>query len=277
MKPLYFILWCLLTLPALAQQKVTLNVATYNLRYNTVADSLNAWPYRKEQVKSLIRYHGFDIFGTQEGLRDQLDELAQMQEYAFTGVGRDDGKKAGEHSAIFYRWEKFELVDSGNFWLSETPEKPSKGWDATCCNRLCTWAAFKVKQSNTLFYVFNAHFDHQGTEARKQSARLMLQKMNEIARDAAIICMGDFNSTPETEQVSSIKKVFQDAYDISETAPYGPVGTFNGFRWNAVAKDRIDYVFVTKPIKVLKYAVLSDAVNLRYPSDHFPVLVKLEW
>jgi endonuclease/exonuclease/phosphatase family metal-dependent hydrolase len=277
MKLLYFILLCLVTLPGFAQQKLTLQVATYNLRYNNVNDSLNAWPYRKEQVKALIRYHGFDIFGTQEGLREQLDDLAQMQEYAFTGVGRDDGKRAGEHSAIFYRKDKFELQATGDFWLSETPAKPSKGWDATCCNRLCTWAKFKVQHTGKLFFVFNVHFDHQGTEARKQSARLMLQKMNEFAPGAVTICMGDLNSTPETEQISTLKGVLQDAYETTATAPYGPVGTFNGFRWNTIPKDRIDYIFISRPLRVLTYAALPDAVNLRYPSDHFPVTVKLEW
>jgi endonuclease/exonuclease/phosphatase family metal-dependent hydrolase len=277
MKLMYFLFLWLVTLPGFAQNKVTLNMATYNLRYNTVNDSANAWPYRKELVKALIRYHGFDIVGTQEGLREQLNDLAQMQEYAFTGVGRDDGKLAGEHSAIFYRKDKFELLATGDFWLSETPAKPSKGWDATCCNRLCTWAKFKVKQTGKVFFVFNVHFDHQGVEARKQSARLLLQQMKTIAADAVTICMGDLNSTPETEQISTLRGVLQDAYEATQMAPYGPVGTFNGFRWNSIPKDRIDYIFVSRPVRVLTYAALSDGANLRYPSDHFPVLAKLEW
>ena len=126
----------------IAQKLDPIIVATYNLRYNTKNDGINAWPNRKENVKALIQYHELDLFGTQEGLHDQLNDIAELKEFAFLGAGRDDGKEAGEHSAIFYRKDRFKPLQSGNFWLSETPDKPGKGWDATCCNRICSWAQF---------------------------------------------------------------------------------------------------------------------------------------
>ncbi|MDI9880609.1 endonuclease/exonuclease/phosphatase family protein [Flectobacillus longus] len=252
----------------------TLNVATYNLRLNTAGDGINAWPNRKEEVKKLIRYHEFDIFGTQEGFAGQLKDLVEMPEYTYTGVGRDDGKEAGEHSAIVYRKDKFKLLEHGDFWLSQTPDKPSKGWDATCCNRICSWGKFKEVKSGKTFYFFSVHFDHQGVEARRQSGFLMVQKIKEIAKNTPAICVGDFNSTPDTEQIKIMQASLGDSYLVTKMPPYGPVGTFNGFKHDAPLKDRIDYIFVDKHFEVLKYAVLTDAYDSKYPSDHQPVVIK---
>lgn len=252
----------------------TLNVATYNLRLNTAGDGINAWPNRKEEVKKLIRYHEFDIFGTQEGFAGQLKDLVEMPEYTYTGVGRDDGKEAGEHSAIVYRKDKFKLLEHGDFWLSQTPDKPSKGWDATCCNRICSWGKFKEIKSGKTFYFFSVHFDHQGVEARRQSGFLMVQKIKEIAKNTPAICVGDFNSTPDTEQIKIMQASLGDSYLVTKMPPYGPVGTFNGFKHDAPLKDRIDYIFVDKHFEVLKYAVLTDAYDNKYPSDHQPVVIK---
>lgn len=264
----------LLTRAALAQKAVPFHIATYNIRYNNPDDGVNAWPNRKEVVKSLIRYHEFDIFGIQEGLRSQLDDLGEMTEFAFIGKGRDDGKQAGEHSAIFYRKDRFKLLQSGDFWLSETPEKPSLGWDATCCNRICSWSKFNDLKTKKTFYVFNAHFDHQGLEARRQSGKLMVQKIKEIAKNNPTICLGDFNSTSDTEQIKTMQTLLQDAFRITVTPPYGPEGTFNAFKFNAPLGDRIDYIFVSQQIVVQKYGVLSDSHQQRYPSDHLPVVIR---
>jgi len=265
----------LATYPAAAQKKESITVASYNLRYNTAGDGVNAWPNRKEMVKSLIRYHEFDLFGVQEALRGQLVDLTEMNEFAFLGKGRDDGKEGGEHSAIFYKKDRFDVLKSGDFWLSETPDVPGKGWDATCCNRICSWAQFKDKNTKKTFYFFSVHFDHQGVVARRESGKLMVQKIKEIAGNDLTICVGDLNSTPETEQVKTIQTLLNDSYQVTAMPPYGPVGTFNGFKFDAPLKNRIDYVFVSKPIKVLSYAVLTDALDQRYPSDHQPVVVKL--
>ncbi|RYU97150.1 endonuclease/exonuclease/phosphatase family protein [Emticicia agri] len=257
-----------------SQKGTPITVATYNLRYNTANDGVNAWPNRKEFVKALVSYHGFDIFGTQEGLRGQLNDIAELNEFAFLGAGRDDGKEAGEHSAIFYRKDRFKVLKSGNFWLSETPEKPGKGWDATCCNRICSWAKFKDLKTKKDFYFFSVHFDHQGVEARRQSGKLMVKKIQEIANDAPVICVGDLNSLPDTEQVKEIQTILNDAHNVSAMPPYGPEGTFNAFKFDAPMKNRIDYIFTDKRINVLKYGVLTDAKDQRYPSDHQPVVIK---
>lgn len=259
---------------AFARSNEPIVVATYNLRMNNPGDGVNAWPNRKEQVKALIRFHGFDIFGTQEGFIGQLNDLAEMNEYAFVGAGRDDGKQAGEHSAIIYRKDRFKLLDNGDFWLSETPEKPGKGWDATCCNRICSWAKFKDLKTKKDFYFFSVHFDHQGVKARVESGKLMVKKITEIAGAAPVFCVGDLNSTPETEQIKSMKSLLRDSYEVTEMAPYGPVGTFNSFNYNAPMKNRIDYVFVSDQIKVLKYGVLTDSYDQKFPSDHQPVVIE---
>ncbi|MCE7057287.1 endonuclease/exonuclease/phosphatase family protein [Algoriphagus sp. AGSA1] len=267
----------LLSFTALGQKNTELKVASYNLRMDTPRDSMNAWPHRKENVKALIQYHDFDIVGTQEAFIHQLNDLLEMPGFAFVGVGRDDGKSAGEHSAIFYKTEKFDLLDSGNFWLSETPDKPGLGWDATCCNRIASWALLKDRKTKKDFYVFNAHFDHQGVEARKESGKLMIQKIREIAKNKPIICTGDFNSTPDTEQIIALSAFLKDSYTSTKMPPYGPIGTSNGFRFTAPMKNRIDYVFVSEDFQVLKYAVLTDAKEQRYPSDHLPVVATVQF
>ncbi|MGA0559196.1 endonuclease/exonuclease/phosphatase family protein [Larkinella sp. VNQ87] len=271
---LFLLTTFLITHDAFSQKNTPLVVATYNIRYNTKNDGINAWPNRKEDVKALIRYHEFDLFGTQEGLRDQLEGIAELNEFAFLGAGRDDGKQAGEHSAIFYKKDRFKVLKSGDFWLSETPDKPGKGWDATCCNRICSWAQFRDLTTKKEFYFFSVHFDHQGVEARRQSGKLMVQKIQEIAKDAPVILVGDLNSTPETEQVKTLETLLNDSYKVTAQPPYGPVGTFNSFKHDAPMKNRIDYIFVKKGIDVLKYGVLTDAKDQRYPSDHQPVVIK---
>ncbi|MCF2497980.1 MULTISPECIES: endonuclease/exonuclease/phosphatase family protein [Dyadobacter] len=257
-------------------QKNTINVASYNLRYNTANDGVNAWPNRKENVKGLIRFHEFDIFGVQEALIGQLKDVAELTEFTFYGKGRDDGKEGGEHSAIFYKKDRFKALQSGDFWLSETPDKPGKGWDATCCNRIASWVKFQDLLSKKEFYFFNVHFDHQGVEARRQSGHLMVKKISEIAGKSTVILTGDFNSTPETEQIKTIQGLLNDSHEVTKQPPYGPEGTFNSFKFDAAMDKRIDYIFVSKNINVLKYGVLTDAKEQRYPSDHQPVLIKVE-
>ena len=280
MRPLLLLLSILFNLcgSQLAEARkapVPLRIATYNLRYNNASDGPDAWPNRKEMVKNLVRYHDFDVFGTQEGLREQLTGVAELPEYAFVGHGRDDGKEAGEHSAIFYKKARLQVLQTGDFWLSQTSDRPSLGWDATCCNRICSWAKFKDLQSGQTFFFFSVHFDHQGVEARRQSGHLMVTKIKEIAKNAPVVCVGDFNSTPDTEQIKTLQTLLGDAYQLTQRPPYGPVGTFNGFKLDAPLLDRIDYIFVSRGSTVLSYAVLTDSLRGRYPSDHFPVLAEV--
>lgn len=275
MKQLIFITALFCSLYASGQKRHTLTLATFNLRFDTSADGDNAWPNRREFVKKLIAYHEFDIMGTQELLKNQIDDLLDMDGWAYIGAGRNDGLHGGEHSAIFYKKDRFKVLQSGDFWLSQTPEKPSLGWDATCCNRICTWGKFKDRLSRNVFFVFNAHFDHQGQEARRQSGLLVVQKMKELASGFPVVFCGDLNSTPDTEQVRCIGSYLRDSYLATQTPPYGPVGTFSAFKLNAPFDERIDYIFVSNQFAVLKYAALTDFLNARFASDHLPVVVKV--
>jgi endonuclease/exonuclease/phosphatase family metal-dependent hydrolase len=260
---------------AFAQSNRTMNVGTYNLRLNIAVDGANAWPHRKEAVKALIRYHELDLFGTQEGLVDQIEDLAAMEDFAYVGVGRDDGKRAGEFAAIFYRKSRFKVLQHGDYWLSETPDKPGKGWDARCCNRIATWAKMRDLRANKVFYAFSVHFDHEGVVARRESAHLMLRKMRELAGSHPLLCLGDFNATPDSEPIAIMSAGLTDAYRVSATPPYGPVGTFNDFKLDAELKNRIDYIFINSRVKVLKYAALTDSFGARFPSDHLPVVARV--
>jgi endonuclease/exonuclease/phosphatase family metal-dependent hydrolase len=276
MRTILFLLCMMWALAAsAAPQSAPINVATYNLRYKHAEDGPNAWPARKDMVKALIRYHEFDIVGTQEGLADQVADLAQMEEFDHVGVGRDDGKSAGEHSAIFFRKSRFALMGKGDFWLSETPDHPSYGWDARCCHRLASWARLRDRSSSRVLYVFSVHFDHEGELARRASAELVLRKIAEIAHGEPAICVGDFNSTPDTVQIQTMSRAMRDAFRASQAPPYGPAGTFNDFHRDVAPTERIDYVFVDRHFDVLTYAALSDSLDQRYPSDHFPVVARV--
>lgn len=262
-----------------AKGKNEMRVASFNLRMNTPKDGENAWPNRTKMVNELIRYHDFDIFGTQEAFKGMLDDIVAAGGYAYVGKGREDGIDGGEHSAILYKLSRFKLLDSGDFWFSETPDLPGKGWDAKCCNRICSWGKFKDLKSGKVFYFFNSHFDHEGQVARRESSKLLLKKIKEIAGNAPTFATGDFNATPESEPIQTILSdgLLKDAYAISETSPYGPVGTFQNFNLESPMDSRIDFVFVTNPIKIKKYAVLTDIRNKRFPSDHCPVVVDVEF
>ncbi len=259
-----------------AQQNTygSLNVLSYNIRYNNPRDSINAWPNRKEWVKSLVKFYDTDILSIQEGLSDQVDYLQSATGFAVEGVGRDDGKRAGEFSAIYYNPNRFVKRVAGHFWLSETPEVPSKGWDAAIV-RLCTWVRLYDKERKQEFFVFNTHYDHMGAVARVRSSELLQKQIPLIAGDFPVILTGDLNVTPETESVATIKTFLSDARDVSMEPPYGPDGSFNAFKFDAPLKDRIDYIFTSKQIKVLKYGILSDSKDQRYPSDHLPVFARV--
>jgi endonuclease/exonuclease/phosphatase family metal-dependent hydrolase len=262
-------------------QSQDLNVMTFNIRLNTKADSLNAWPFRKDKVASQILFHQAHILGVQEALHDQMTDLQQLLPgYNYTGVARDDGKTKGEYSAIFFDTSRLKLIQSSTFWLSLTPELPgSKSWDAAI-TRIVTWAKFTDKKNRKQFFVFNTHFDHMGKEARKQSAMLLKQKVKEIASSLPVIIMGDFNSKPFEEPIVILIDKddplrFSDSKEISMTPHYGPTGTFNGFRSKEVDEYPIDYIFLKGKWKVLQHATFSQTWEGRFSSDHFPVFAKV--
>ncbi len=254
-----------------------LTAGSYNIRFDNPRDSGNLWATRAPVVASLIRFHNFDLLGTQEGLKNQLDDLSKaLPEYSRYGAGRDDGKEKGEHAAIFYRKDSFKVLNKGDFWLSQTPEKPSLGWDATCCNRICSWLYLQHITTGKKFYFFNAHFDHQGVQARKESSKLILQKIKSIAGNEPVIFTGDLNGTQQSEWYLQLANsgFLKDSYKQVKH-PYVNSASFNAFGAAKQSTDIIDHIFVNDRFTVSRWGILTDTYHGKFPSDHFPVLVKL--
>jgi endonuclease/exonuclease/phosphatase family metal-dependent hydrolase len=279
LKKVFFL--CLLVFCFASSKAQTINVATYNIRNdNNSEDSTNGngWKQRYPVISALIRFHDFDIFGTQEGLYHQILDLSkELPDYTYYGIGRDDGKQAGEHSEIFFKKDKFGLLAHGDFWLSQTPDKPSLGWDATCCNRICSWVLLQDKKSKKKFYVFNTHYDYQKDLARNESSKLILKKIKEIAGTQPVIFMGDMNGGNESEWYKTIANsgFLNDTYKEAKN-PYANNGSFNAFGSAVKSNEIIDHIFVTKHFTVQKWAILTDTYYGKYPSDHFPVLAVLK-
>lgn len=251
------------------------NIITYNIRMNTPDDGVNAWPLRKDKVAGLLRFHQADIFNVQEALPEQLDDLVtSFPDFDHVGLGRDDGKRMGEHMLIFFRKIRFEKLSDGMFWLSETPDKPGLGWDAVC-NRTVTWIKLKDKMTNKVFFVLDTHFDHRGNVAREESAKLILKSIREINKEnLPLILTGDFNLTKTTSPVQLILTELKDARDVSKVTPYGPEGTSGGFDVKLMPRT-IDYIFINGKVGIQRFGVLSDSFGLYYPSDHLPVLAEV--
>ena len=269
----------IIMLSTLQIQAQNLKVMSYNIRLDIEADGDNDWTHRKDFFSSQIQFYEPDIFGVQEAKLNQVNDMeTALPQYQNVGIGRD-GIGKGEFSNIFYKKDRFKVVVSTTFWLSETPEKISKGWDAQF-NRVCTYALFKDTKTKKLFWVFNTHLDHMGEEARTNGILLILSKIKNLnTKNYPVLFMGDFNSQPTSERIRALKKEMNDTREISEAKPFGPSGTFNGFKHNKPVTTQIDYIFVSKnnKFKVKKFAVLSDSKDLRYPSDHLPVYVELSF
>lgn len=256
--------------PIMAQ---TFTVGTYNLRYDNPRDSGNLWKDRLPRVTALIEFHDFDLLGTQEGLQHQIDAIAKaLPNYSYYGIGRDDGVYAGEHSAIFYKKDKFTLIKKGDFWLSATPEKPGFGWDAKI-NRICSWVLLKHNASGQNIYFFNVHYDHQGIQARIESSKLILSKIKSIAAGVPVILTGDFNGDHQSDWYKNIANsnyLFDSFTKVAKA--YIPNGSFQGFGPNLNRDQVIDHIFTSKHFNVQKWGVLTDSYDGKFPSDHFPIL-----
>jgi endonuclease/exonuclease/phosphatase family metal-dependent hydrolase len=262
-----------------AQQSI--NVISFNIRFDNPKDAPNDWPNRKENAASQLLFHEADLIGIQEALFHQIEDLkALMPGYASIGVGRDDGKTAGEFSNILYNKERFAVLDTQTFWLSLTPNIPgSKDWDAAI-TRVVTWGKLKDKVNGKTFFHFNTHFDHVGKEARRNSAAYLLKAVDSIAGGLPAIITGDFNAHPDDEPIQVITNQesplrLTDAKGLSATGHYGPTGTFNAFRNKEQSDKPIDYIFLKGSFKVLQHATLSQTWGGLFSSDHFPVFAKL--
>ncbi|MCW3808002.1 endonuclease/exonuclease/phosphatase family protein [Plebeiibacterium marinum] len=291
-------------LASCSEQAEEITVGSFNIRYHNSGDSIqgNGWEQRCPVVCNLIRFNDFEVLGAQEVLHDQLlDMLQGLPGYDYVGVGRDDGKTKGEYAPIFFQKEKCKVLKSGHFWLSEITDRPNKGWDAAL-PRICTWARFKDKVTGFEFFCFNLHMDHIGVEARKNSAKLVLNKITEMSPHIPVVLTGDFNVDQNSPNYAILEgsHLLNDCYKVAKVC-YALNGTFNGFHINTKTESRIDHVFVSPDFKVERYGILTDTyrtqvaestpqqngnfpkeVSLtkyesRTPSDHFPVKVVLSY
>ena len=280
-------------------------VGSYNIRYKNDGDSArgNVWAKRCQVICDQVNFMAPDIFGSQEVLHEQLlDLLAGFDGYDFIGVGRDDGKTGGEYAAIFYKTARLRLLDQGNFWLNETPDRPALGWDAACI-RICTWGKFarQTATDDDAFFFFNLHMDHVGVTARREAAKLIVRKIRELASGKHVIVTGDFN-VDQNDEIYSIfidSGLLKDSYEASRVR-FAENGTFNSFDTNLYTESRIDHIFVSPATDVESYGVLTNSYWLpdrdstdklkghdapqqisfskytrRQPSDHYPVFVRL--
>lgn len=260
-------------------ERLALKVSSYNIRYDSSKDveTGNGWDARKPYVANVIKDHDFDIVGTQEGDSAQLADLKTLLPgYDYVGHPYGGRNHNLHNCAIFYKTGKYDVVDEGVFWFSETPDEPSIGWDATD-RRICFWAKFKELETDVEFYFFTAHFYWRKHIAKENSGPLMAAKVKEIAGDAPVIATGDYNSRSTTPQIQAILSQLKDAYDVTETPPVGPEDTnLGGGNFQGEPDGRIDFIFVSDHFRVLNYAVLTDSYgDGRHPSDHLPVVAEL--
>lgn len=252
------------------------SLMSFNVRYSTSSDGMNWWEFRKEEVLKAIRYYEPGIMGTQEILYPMIEYLdTNLSDYSYVGVGRDDGNQAGEYCAIFYNRRQFDLRETRTWWLSETPSEISVGWDASM-ERIVTYAHFWDKRSRKDIFVFNAHFDHIGEEAREKSAQLILKLINELNLSRKrLVLMGDLNCDPDSEPIALLTTTLDDSRAVCTKPPFGPKGTYNGFRTTGEIWMRIDYIMV-RNLNVNSYRAIDDRRdNNMMLSDHFPILVEV--
>lgn len=260
-----------------ARTQTTVNMMSFNIRLDVESDGENRWDLRKEKVAALINYHEPDFMGGQEVQHHQLEFLMNnLKGYGYIGVGRDDGKKAGEYSPIFYKKDKFKLIQQSTFWLSPTPDSVSFGWKAAC-RRVCSYGLFQSFATKQFVWVFNTHFDHVSAQAREESAKLIIKKINELnTKNYPVIVSGDFNSKP-TEAPSQYMMANMNNAATESKILYGNTDTWNGFQFTKKPDGCIDYIFISKDkrISVPKFGTLTDSYDMKYPSDHFPIMATI--
>lgn len=264
------------------EQTSEIKWATFNIRLDTPYDSLNNWEYRKDSVASFIRNQNLDIVGMQEVLHNQLVDLkTRLPEYAEIGVGREDGKTKGEYAPIFFKKDRFEVLDNNTFWLSQYPDSIGFiGWDGAC-TRIATWAKMKDKQNGKIFMAINTHFDHVGTEARRKGALLIIEKIKEIVGDQPAVLTGDFNVNDSSEAYNTLTTnsfVLKDAHKEAQTKE-GVDYTFHNFgRIEPLSCEKIDFIFITPNIKVSNSYIPEEAKQEgKFLSDHNPEVVQISF
>lgn len=261
-------------LPQLAlSQSSELKVMSYNIRQGSVNDGTNSWMYRCPATIEMLEDQKPDIMGLQEALRDQVMFIEEFtKDYDYVGVGREDGKKKGEHMAIFWNKKTVKLLKWGTFWLSETPEKPSMGWDAACY-RTATWALMKDKRTGKKFYFVNTHLDHVGVEARKNGLKLIVDRIGQINPEGyPMILTGDFNMKPTAPELKELDSIMKSTRKVaSKTDSHN---TYN--EWGKAKKDMIiDYIYISD-FTCLEYSTITKKyAEKTYISDHYPISARL--
>lgn len=260
----------------------TIKVMTCNIRYANPDDKQNHWDYRKDRMVRAFKFYDPDIIGCQEVLHDQMAFLvSSLGKYASVGIGREDGKEKGEYEPIFYKKDRYALVDKGYFWLSETPEKAgSRGWDGAC-ERMASWIKIKDKRDGKTYFVLNTHLDHVGIKARREGVTLILLRISTLAPSLPVIVTGDFNAEPQSDVIAHITdpKLPIHLSHTRDNSPlvYGPSWSFHDFGKIPYAeRPLIDYVFTRNLPQPIKYGVLAETENESFISDHAPVMVTLQ-
>ena len=261
------------TMTACGEKEATVRYISYNIRNSRAGDIENAWDLRKPATKQMLETEQPTVFGLQEAYPEQLAYIDDnFPQFSRVGVGRDDGKEEGEFMALYYRNDLYELLDSGNFWLSETPDVPDFGWDAACI-RIVTWANLKDIETGKTFYAFNTHLDHVGQVAREQSILLIVNKINEIAKDAdtPVFLSGDFNSDVSSTIFDPLKAVMNDSRALLPADQWEP--SFNYFGKPYDGTKIIDYIFY-KNTEITSFRTLNGDYGKPYISDHYPIVAE---
>lgn len=261
-----------------------LKVMSFNIRYDNPGDSLDNWKFRAGRVADAILFYNADVVGTQEVLSNQLADLKSRisERYGMVGVGREDGKEQGEYAALWYKKDRFQLCDSGNFWLSQTPEVAgSMGWDGACV-RIASWAVLRDKESGKELLALNTHLDHVGQVARREGITLILDRVRNLRADRPVVVTGDFNSTPESDVIAHITgdSIPGHLTNTRTASPlvYGPSWSYHEFgRLPLEERVLIDYIFIGGPLTVNSYGVLAETNDGKWLSDHCPVLATMTW
>lgn len=251
-------------------------MASFNIRFDNPADGENSWEYRKEHVLGMMAHYRWDVVGLQEARGNQLRFLSELDDYRTEGASRDHDPES-EHSPIFYKKSVFDKEDGGTFWLSQTPDVPSKSWGSDCM-RICTWVRLKDMRNGKRLLFMNTHLDHISEEARYRGALMILDWIEQYAVGLPVVLTGDFNASPEERCYKEIIKRLTDTRRVADANHYGPWGTFADFRYDIPWSElkEIDYIFADKQVKVLRTRAVTDSFDRKYPSDHFPITATLE-
>lgn len=271
MKNLFFLL-CLTAIVGFTScqpKALEVKVISYNIRYASAGDGENSWDNRKEASLNMINKETPAVFGLQEAVWSQIQYLDEnLPQYSRIGVGRDDGKQAGEFMAVYYLTDQFNLLDSRTYWLSETPNEVSRGWDAAC-NRTLTWVKLQDKKTGQVFSFFNTHFDHVGNVAREESSRLIVRLIQDLAKDGeSVVFGGDLNLRSSSPLLNPIKEYLTDARDCSPITDSQP--TFNAFRNPGGRGEPIDHIYAIN-VECIAFRTLNGDYGAPYISDHYPI------